>query len=493
LPQGHRLQQEVEERRRKETALRQSEERYKTLIETSPDAILMIDLKGNIIFASQQAIQVFGCDSVEDLCRQKVTSLVAEEERQRLTANLSLLLQQGVRRQIEYIGVRRDGSRYTGEVSSAVLHDDRGEPRAFMALVEDVTDRKQAQEALRQSEEKHRGLLEACPDAIVMADLNGKILFASRQTGGLVGLPDQEELIGKSVFDYVIQDDRHRLAENIPRLVQSGVRHNIEYTVLRQDGTPVPTEISSAINRDATGQPIAIMVVIRDITGRKQAQDTLRREHRTLKHLLQSSDHERQTIAYEIHDGLAQYLAGAIMQFDVYKSHREKRPNEATKAYDAAMTLLRQGHSEARRLIAGIRHPVLDEAGVVEAVAHLINEQNRGQGPQIEFRSLIKFSRLVPLLENAIYRIIQEGMTNACKYSQSSRVRITLLQQKDRLRIEIRDWGIGFDTKNVREGSYGLTGIRERGRLLGGKYRLQSAAGKGTRIVVELPLMEREE
>jgi PAS domain S-box-containing protein len=490
---NERLQQEVEERRRKETALRQSEVRYKTLVETSPDAILMIDLKGNIIFASQQAIQVFGCDSVEDLCRQKVTSLVAEEERQRLTANLSLLLQQGVRRQIEYIGVRRDGSRYTGEVSSAVLHDDRGEPRAFMALVEDVTDRKQAQEALRQNEEKHRGLLEACPDAIVMADLDGKILFASSQTGELVGLSDQEELVGQSVFDYVIEDDRRRLAENIPRLLQTGTRHNTEYTVLRQDGTTVPTEISSAIIRDATGQPIAIMVVIRDITGRKQAQDTLQREHRTLKHLLQSSDHERQTIAYEIHDGLAQYLAGAIMQFDVYKSHREKRPNEATKAYDAAMTLLRQGHSEARRLIAGIRHPVLDEAGVVEAVAHLINEQNRGPGPQIEFRSLIKFSRLVPLLENAIYRIIQEGMTNACKYSQSERVRVILFQQKDRLRIEIRDWGIGFNTKDIKEGSYGLTGIRERARLLGGRYRLQSAAGKGTRIVVELPLMEREE
>jgi signal transduction histidine kinase len=135
---------------------------------------------------------------------------------------------------------------------------------------------------------------------------------------------------------------------------------------------------------------------------------------------------------------------------------------------------------------------VLDEAGVVEAVAHLINEQNRGQGPQIEFRSLIKFSRLIPLLENAIYRIIQEGMTNACKYGQSDRVRITLLQQKDRLRIEIRDWGIGFNTKDIKEGCYGLTGIRERARLLGGKYRIQSATGKGTRILVELPIVERE-
>jgi PAS domain S-box-containing protein len=112
----------------------------------------------------------------------------------------------------------------------------------------------------------------------------------------LLGLSDQEELVGQSVFDYVIEDDRHRMAENIPRLAQTGVRRNTEYTMLCQDGTPVPTEICSAINRDATGQPIAIMAVLRDITERKRAEEILRKEHRTLKHLLESSDHERQVI-----------------------------------------------------------------------------------------------------------------------------------------------------------------------------------------------------
>ena len=140
-----------------------------------------------------------------------------------------------------------------------------------------------------------------------------------------MALSDREELAGQSVFDYLIEDDRRRLAENIPRLMRTGVRYNTEYTVLRHDGTLVPTEISSALNRDAAGQPIGIMAVIRDITERKCVEEILRKEHRTLKHLLQSSDHERQLIAYEIHDELAQQLAGAMMQLETYAHLKDNK------------------------------------------------------------------------------------------------------------------------------------------------------------------------
>ncbi len=360
-----RLQCEIEERKRIEIALRQSEEMYKTLIETSPDGVLMTDFERNILFASQRSIELFGYDSVEDLCKQNATALVIEEERQRLTANISLLLRQRIRQQTEYIGVRRDGARFVGEVSSALLRDDRGEPRAFMALIRDVTVRKQADEALRQ-------------------------------------------------------------------------------------------------------------------------------QHRTLKHLLQSSDHERQLIAYEIHDELAQQLTGAIMQFQTYAHQKDRKPKEAAKAFDAGMTMLQQGHGEARRLISGVRPLILDEEGIVPAITHLVNEERRRNGPQIEFRSNVQFDRLVPILENAIYRIVQEGLTNACRHSKSKKVTVGLLHRDDRVRIEIRDWGIGFDAESVQKNHFGLVGIRQRVRLLEGKCSIRSKVDKGTRIAVELPVVVRE-
>jgi signal transduction histidine kinase len=225
---------------------------------------------------------------------------------------------------------------------------------------------------------------------------------------------------------------------------------------------------------------------------RKAAEEALKQEYRTLKHLLQSSDHERQTIAYDIHDGLAQHLAAAIMQFQTFNHLKDKNPKLAAKAYDVGMTMLQQGHYDARRLIAGVRPPVLDEEGVVEAVAHLVNEQSRLKGPKIEYRSSVGFDRLATTVENVIYRVVQAALTNACQHSKSEKVQVSLLQQEDRVRIEIRDWGVGFDTKTVRENHFGLEGIRQRARLLGGKCSIKSKPGEGTTIIVDLPVVERE-
>ena len=224
-----------------------------------------------------------------------------------------------------------------------------------------------------------------------------------------------------------------------------------------------------------------------------KANENYQRQHQTLKHLLHSSDHERQLIAYEIHDGLAQQLAGALMQFQAFEHLKETKPKDAAKAYDAGLTMLQQGHFEARRLIAGVRPPILDEAGVAEAISHLVHEQSRLKGPKIESHNRVDFDRLDPTLENAIYRIAQEALTNACRHSQSERISVSLLQRGDRLRVEIRDWGAGFDPKAVPKSHFGLEGIRQRAKLLGGKCSIRSTAGKGTRVTVELPVVLRDE
>jgi signal transduction histidine kinase len=124
-------------------------------------------------------------------------------------------------------------------------------------------------------------------------------------------------------------------------------------------------------------------------------------------------------------------------------------------------------------------------------VAHLVHEESRQKGPKIEFQSRVDFDRLAPILENAIYRIIQEALTNARIHSKSQKVRVGLLQKNDHVRIVIRDWGIGFTPNDVKENCYGLEGIRERARLLGGRCGIRTGPGKGTRIRVELPLVER--
>ena len=128
--------------------------------------------------------------------------------------------------------------------------------------------------------------------------------------------------------------------------------------------------------------------------------------------------------------------------------------------------------------------------GIVAAVQHLVAGIKSKGGPDIEVDVDVKFDRLASTLENTLFRIIQESLANACIHSNSETVGLTLAQHGKDLRVEIQDWGIGFDTEKTREGSFGLASIRERARLLGGNAIIDSKPGKGTRVVVRLPLPE---
>jgi PAS domain S-box-containing protein len=348
-------------------------------------------------------------------------------------------------------------------------------------------------EALWRSEEKYRTLVEASPDGVVVADLKGHVTLVSQRVLQMHGTERVEDMLGRNFLDFIAKDDHHRFLDNLRRTLEEGITRDIEYSMLKVDGTPFPGEISATVLKDGFGQSYALVAVLRDITDRKRAQAALAKEHRNLKHLLHSSDHERQLIAYEIHDGVAQQLAAALMQFQTFEYLKDKKPGLAAKAFAAGTTMLEQSHYETRRLIAGVRPPILDEEGAAAAVGHLVNEQIRLKGPKIEYHSRIHFDRLDPTLENAIYRIAQEALTNACEHSKSERISVSLLQRGERVRIDIRDWGVGFDPKAVPKNHFGLEGIRQRARLLGGKCSIRSAKGKGTRVTVELRVVPKDE
>jgi signal transduction histidine kinase len=255
--------------------------------------------------------------------------------------------------------------------------------------------------------------------------------------------------------------------------------------MLRKDGTLFYADISSnpLIYRDRR----CAIGFVRDVTERKEAHDKLQREQEALRQMLAASDHERQMIAYDIHDGLAQFLAGSIMQFEACKATTEHMPNRVAKAFVEGFELLQQAHLEARRLISGVRPPILDELGVVAAVKHLAYDWMARTALQIELQIHITFDRLPQIQEDAIYRIIQEALANACQHSESERVAVGLTQENDLLKIEVQDWGVGFDPKGVAAGHFGLNGITERVRLLGGQLSIDSDLEKGTCVRAVFP------
>jgi PAS domain S-box-containing protein len=351
----------------------------------------------------------------------------------------------------------------------------------------------QANDRLRVSEERFRVAFEEAPVGIVMAVADGILVRANRTFCDVSGYAEQE-LIGKSIHDLTHPDDMERSKELTARVMAGAIPgFATEKRYRGRNGGDFWAQVTVTAVRDRSDNVVFALGIIENITERKRVEEALAKEHRNLKHLLHASDHERQIIAYEIHDGLAQQLAGAIMQFQAYEHLKVTQVKQAANAYHAGLTMLQQGHFETRRLIAGVRPPILDEEGIAAAVGHLVHEQIRLKGPKIEYHSKVEFDRLDPTLENAIYRIAQEALTNASQYSKSERISVSLLQRADRLRIEVRDWGVGFDPKAVPKSHFGLEGIRQRARLLGGKCSIRSKAGKGTSISVELPVVLRDE
>ena len=386
--------------------------------------------------------------------------------------------------------IRKDGSIFYAEVIGKLLTYN-GKP-CSMGIFRDITERKRAEEAIRKSEERFRSYFEQGLMGMAVTSLEKQWLEINDRFCEILGY-SREELLQKKFTDFLHPDDAKRSIEQFNKLNAGEIDYyTADRRFVRKDGSLVYATVFVRCFRTEEGKVDHFLALVEDITERKKTQEALQKEHRTLKHLLQSSDHERQFIAYEIHDGLAQQLAGAIMQFQTYTHLKDLKPKEASNAFDAGLTMLHQGHFEARRLINGVRPPVLDESGVVEAIAHLIHEESRRKGPKIEFHSRVDFDRLALILENAIYRIIQEGLANACKHSKSETVQVSLIQRNEFVRIEIRDQGVGFAPDKVNENCYGLEGIRERTRLLGGKSSIQSILGKGTHIKVELPLVARE-
>jgi signal transduction histidine kinase len=203
--------------------------------------------------------------------------------------------------------------------------------------------------------------------------------------------------------------------------------------------------------------------------------------------LLGLLDRQRALIGFELHDGPVQDITGARMQLESLLVSGKVPEGPLRDSLAHVLDLLRRAVEETRRLMVGLRPPVLEEEGLIGAISSLAADQPEG-GPKIEFVAQVPLGHLDPELEETVFRIVQEAVTNVRRHSKSERAEVRLNQSADRLEIVVQDWGTGFDPAQVERNRLGLRGIRERARLLGGRAEVESQPGIGTRLVVDVPL-----
>lgn len=343
----------------------------------------------------------------------------------------------------------------------------------------------QRTQELRASEQRFRRLVDNAGDAVFLFDKKRRFLDVNKQACDSLGYT-REELLAMRVPDIDVYFTTGNLS-------QHGNRSDDEYPVTfegihrRKDGTTFPVEIR--LTSLYMGNERLLFGLARDVTDRKLAEEKLHEERRLLREMLDLQEQDRKLVSYEIHDGLAQQLTGVLFKFQSIENLQDRDPDAARKMFDAAVQLLREAMAETRRLIGGLRPPVLDESGIVDAVEDLIFGYRQHNGPEIEFVHNLEPQRFAPPLESAVFRIVQESLTNAYRHSQSEKVYVELGLSGDRVLIDVRDRGVGFDTENIQSGHFGLRGLRERARLLGGSAEIESSPEHGTHVHVELPLL----
>ena len=478
---------DISELKQAEQALRQSEERYRTMLEDQTEAICRLNHDGTFVFVNEVFCRFFGKSKEDVLGKQWQPNALPEDlplaqERLRTLspANPVVVVENRVHSGLGEV-------RWMQFVNRGFF-DDGGRLSGIQAVGRDITDRKRAEQAMRQTLDQLETIYDGMIEGLLITDIETKrFVRVNASFCRMLGY-SEEELLAKAIKDIHPAEEVPNDERRFQAAAEGRVSINEDRPVLRKDGSIFYADITGhRIFYD--GRP-CLLALFRDVTERRQAEAKLKREQQALRRMVLASDHERRLITYELHDGVAQQLLGAKMLLE--SQERSKGEVERTgDAYREGMDALRQASSEVRRVMNWLRTPVLDKFGLAEAIEDVAAQLRLTPGaPEIEYHHAVKFQRLEPTLENTLFRIAQEAMTNACRHSKSEKVHVKLTQKGDDVTLEVRDWGIGFDQDAVAENRFGLEGIRERSRILGGKLSIQSEPGQGTVVRVKFPVIE---
>jgi PAS domain S-box-containing protein len=499
--------------------LRASEARFRRIMESNMIGIFFWEASGTITEANDAFLQMVGY-TADDVSGNRLhwMTMVPDGYAEQVRHALSELRSRGVCTPYEKEYFRRDGSHAPVLFGCARLDDD---PSRGVAFVIDISRRKEAERRLEASERRFRTFMDNSPAVAFIKDAAGRRVYLNQRYRQTFQSGTQD-LLGKTDFDLYPADVAERLQKSDAAVLETRqpVR-SIEH-VPTPDGVVHPWLAFKFPIEETPGEWFVAGVAV-DITEQKQIEEELRRardelelhvsertanlvtintqlhqeiaqrerveaalrqEQELLQHLLSLSDNDRKLVAYEIHDGLVQYVTAALMHLDSFL--HVMPAGTPRENIDVSRRLLRDALAEARRLISGLRPPILDEAGIVAALEYLVGEQT--DDCRIELVRNVQTPRFPPLIESALFRICQEALTNIRKHSKAGHATVELNEEAGHVRLAISDDGVGFDPTHITARTFGLQGIRERARLLGGQATITSASGAGTQVIVELPV-----
>jgi PAS domain S-box-containing protein len=319
-----------------------------------------------------------------------------------------------------------------------------------------------------------------------------RIVFANRASAALFGAATREVLIGRSIYALLAPDSHEPVRRTVAQaLADDSPAPALSERIARLDGTVREVVIAVAALPDHGHT--AVQMVITDITERAQERRELERSRRELRmlsaNMVDAREDERRRIARELHDELGQRLTA--LKMELASLGAQVRAEVRASRVAAMLEMVDETVASVRRISTDLRPLMLDDLGLNAAIEWLAHSWGARMGIKVDLRLGRSDPDVGDAAAIALYRMVQEALTNIARHAHASQVRIQTRSRGGELLLTVQDNGVGFaEASMYREGSHGLMGMRERAYMLGGELEIGNARGGGGRIAVRLPLRQ---
>ena len=498
------LRRHHRERDRAEQALRSSEAHFRELFESSAIGEAECDAStGRFVRVNRRLAAVSGYSEAELLAR-TCFDVVHPDDRATAMQDFNALLRGGIEPlHFERRYLHKNGSVIWTEVWYRGLRDDTGRVERVLAAVQDITPRKTAEQAMLESASLLRAVSDTTEDWVFVKDLHGRLVMANPAVCRAFGVESPEQVLGKTVLEYVPDRAQAEIVyENDMRVMRTGKTEHLEQALTL--GGVARTFISTKSPRwDADGKVIGLVGIATDITERKNAEEALRRTNDRLaelvadrtarlahlsQYLIRMSEDEKARLAAELHDELGGALSALALDIAYALERVNSVEPQAAERLRQAQNVIRDTAALKQRIIGNLRPTLLDHLGLVPALRDYVSQWARKSGVEVAMQLAPDLPALPRETSLALYRVVQESLTNVAKYASAQHVRVSLACTDRDIVLTLEDDGVGIDPESLqRPTSHGITGMQQRMAQVGGELAIERVEqGHGTRVRARL-------
>lgn len=462
------ITRDITDRKQAELALRQSEQRFEIAFRSSPHPVLITELAtGRCLEVNDTALQLFGFQRHEAVGHTTIAIELWPKPEDR-TRFITKLLESGTLRSVEFSFQTKDHRLRHCLISSELI--ELNGTQCILTVGTDVTEKKEAEAALRESEERWQRFVADAPIGLVVVDADKHILSANKSFCTLTGYSEQE-VINNTYALYTHPDD---LPKNLELTDEFFAGRRQEYTYekryVRKDGEIIWVSIrANRLSVHGHDTPL-LLAVVEDITDRKQA----------------LADRER--ISQDLHDNILQSLYAVGMQLEAGKLLSGKAPRKSKQHVTQAIRQLNHLVLEVRQFIVGLTRraaPSLD-FGVAfkQLVASFSSDHHAAPALNIDPQVI---AAITPAVGEQLLNITREALSNSVRHTTAAHRSVALTATDTHVSLRITDDGTGFDTSRKRRRGHGLANMAARARTIRAQFTLDSAHGQGTCITIDVP------